>query len=216
MLTQNPLIGRAKKKLGNIYARTLYGKNVIQTCPPPTKGKQTPNQIAASSRFGWLSRLSNQVSASLLNQIYYQAPIGRSRRMQWMKDLASGMTQAGESWQFLPQNIVSLGSNLKVSETAFNCVLASTQLNIPIADLSAVGSAITTETPLLILICPEADICISLLPYTTLQNEQISLNNLSSTLIGKESYIFPLWKTNIGTQATPVITFGSYQKKTLS
>lgn len=212
MLTQNPIIGRAKNKLGNIYARTLYGKNVIQTCPPSTKGKQKPNQIAASNRFGWLSRLSNQVSASLLNQIYYSAPIGRSRRMQWMKDLTTGMMNTGDSWQFLPQNIVSLGSNLKVSETAFSCVLDSTQLEIPIEDLSAVGSAITTETPLLILICPEADICISLFPYTTLENEQISLNNLSTTLIGKESYIFPLWKTNIGTQATPIITFGRYEK----
>ena len=212
MITQNPIIGHARNKLGGVYARTMFGKNILQTCPPPTKGKETPNQIAARQMFGFVSRLSTQIEPSLLNSIFYNTPIGRSRRGQWCKDLASGMTKAVEGWIFDPLSISQLGSNLKVSETALILSPASTQVEIPVSDLSAVGSAILDEVPLLICICPEKAICISLLPWTTIEGETITLTNISTTLVGEVCFIFPLWKVNIGTTQTPIIAYGSYVK----
>ena len=212
MITQNPIIGRARKKLAGVYARTFYGKNILQSCPPSTKGKQTTSQVAACSAFGALSLMANQISASLLNMIYYAAPSGRSRRAQWTKDLSSGMVKTNGVWTFDPSLIQTLGYNSKVSETAFIFTPASTQLSISVAELSAVSPAIIDEVPLLILICADLNICQSLLDNTTLVEDTLSLENLSTSLIGHECYIFPLWKVNVGTTRTPVYAYGSFQK----
>lgn len=212
MITQNPVIGHSHNKIGNVYGRTLYGKNVLQTCPPPTKGKQTASQVAVCSMFGRISKLSNQIDASLLNQIYYYSPLGRSRRGQWCKDLATGMQKVNNVWSFNPLQIQQLGTNTAVSSVAFPCVVGSSSLRIAIADLSALAAADTTEIPLLILICPSKDICISLLPFTSLDGDDLVLSNLSSTLFGEQSYIFPLWQTNIGTTNTPIYAYGAFEK----
>lgn len=212
MITQNPIIGRAKNKLAGVYARTLYGKNVLQSCPPPTKGHQTANQQAVCSAFGRVSRLANQLSASMLNQIYYSAPQGRSRRAQWCKDLAKGMTKVDTDWVFNPNLIETLGGNPKVSTEPFLVTPTQTILEITSDALSATSIADKSKVPCLVLICIEANVCISLLPYTQLQDNILTLSNLSTTLVEKECYIFPLWQTNVGTQATPIYAYGSYGK----
>lgn len=212
MITQNPIIGRAKNKLAGVYARTLYGKNVLQSCPPPTKGHQTANQQAVCSAFGRVSRLANQLSASMLNQIYYSAPQGRSRRAQWCKDLAKGMTKVDTDWIFNPSLIETLGGNPKVSTEPFIVTPTQTSLEISSDALSATTIADKSKVPCLVLICIEANVCISLVPYTSINDGTITLSNLSSTLVGKECYIFSLWQTNVGTTTTPIYAYGSYGK----
>lgn len=212
MITQNPIIGHARNKLGGVYARTMYGKNIIQTCPPPTKGKETPNQIAARQMFGFVSRLSMQIEPSLLNSIFYNAPIGRSRRGQWCKDLATGMAKTAEGWIFDPSLISELGSNPQVSDTALILTPASTQVEIQVTDLSSMGGAILDQVPLLICLCLEKELCISLLPWTTIEDQTITLTNISTSLIGSECYIYPLWRVNMGTEQTPIYAYGSYVK----
>lgn len=211
MITQNPITGKARKKLGALYARTLYGKNVIQQCPPSRKGKQTKAEQEASRGFGFVSLLSAQLSASILNQIYYAPPTGRNRRQQWCKDLMTGRYKEDDQWNYNPALIRKLGGNPKVSESAISLTPASTEVVIPMSNFSAVNNAITTEPPCIILICVEACICISLLDYTTIVGENIVLQNLSTTLVGKECWLFPLWQTNVGTQQNPIICYGRYE-----
>lgn len=212
MITQNPIIGRARKKLAGVYARTLYGKNILQSCPPPHNGKKTEYQAAAWNSFGLLSKMSNQLSASLLNSIYYAAPIGRSRRGQWCKDLATGMQKSAQGWIFDPTMIEILGGNPKVAETAFSLIPTLTRFEINVSSLSAVGNAVTTEIPCLILICPSKNICIDLLPFTTLNDGILTVEPISTTLLNEECFIFPLWRVNVGTQANPIWAYGSFQK----
>lgn len=212
MITQNPIIGKARKKVAGVYARTFYGKNVVQSCPPSRRGKQTPAEMAASRAFSTVALLSNQVSASLLNSIYYAPPSGRSRRSQWMKDLAKGSTKDEGSWTFDPSLIQKLGGNPKVTESALNVVVDATRVEIPLTALSAVGNAVTTEKPCLILIDVVDKICIDLLSYTTLTNGKIVLENLSQTLLGKECWLFPLWQVNVGTQQNPIYAYGRFEK----
>ena len=213
MITQNPIIGRAKKKLGGIYARTLYGKNVLQACPPPTKGKQTPGQLAASNAFGKLSRLSNQISPSLLNSIYYTSPTGRSRRGEWCRQLGKGLIKTENGWVFNPSLLPKLGSNHVVSIEPLVLTPSTTQVSFGVELLSCVGNAITTEKPCLILICPEANVCISMLEYTVIDNNVVTLSPLSTTLINKQCWIFPLWQVNEGTQKNPSYQYGSFEKQ---
>lgn len=212
METQNPITGRAKKKLGNVYSRTLYGKNILQTCPPSTKGHQTPNQLAAQSAFAVVQRLSTQISASLLNSIYYQAPNGRSRRSQWQKELSAGNQKTDGRWQYDPSAIIRLGSNPVVSEEAFCFTPASTEVIIPKSSLSAVNQAIISEIPCLILICPSKMVCISLFDFTSLQGNNIVLQNISTSLINEVCWIFPLWLVNMGTEQHPLLNYGSFEK----
>ena len=212
MITQNPIIGKAKKKLAGIYARTLYGKNVLQSCPPPNKGKLAPSQIAAQSAFGFVSKLSNQLSQSLLNQIYYTTPVGRNRRQTWCKQLLSGNLKTDNGWQYQPQMIERLGTNSVVSQQYLALTPHSTSVEIDLNNLNALPNAIKNEPPCIILIDVEDCICISLLDYTTIDENNVYLENLSSTLIGKECFLFPLWKVNIGTEQNPIITYGSYQR----
>ena len=210
MIVQNPIIGRSKNKLSGIYARTLNGKNVIQSCPPPTKGKQTANQVASSTMFGELSRLSNQVSASLLNMLFYSAPTGRTRRAEWCRQLGKAMKKENNLWIFDPSLITSLGGNTKVCSEPYIFTPTQNQLRIAKTDLPSETIAIKSEIPCLILICADTKQCISLLPWTTIDENDIILTNLSSTYLNHRCFIFPLWQFNIGTQNNPILTYGAY------
>lgn len=213
MITQNPIIGQAKKKLSGIYARTLYGKNVIQSCPPPTKGKQKPSQIASSTMFGQLSRLSKQVEASLLNYIYYSTPVGRSRRAEWCRQLAAGMRKEGAEWIFDPSLIQRLGGNPIVTAEPLIYTPTATSFRISKTDFSAINNAQLDKTPCLILICVDTKQCISLLPWTSIDEENVILTNVSTTFQNHSCYIFPLWQVNVGSLNNPIYTYGSYSNQ---
>lgn len=212
MITQNPIIGRARKKLGGVYARTLYGKNVVQSCPPPKADKLMHSQIASCNLFAYFSRLSNQVPASLLNNIFYQAPIGRSRRAEWMRQLTVAREKTENGWQVNLSLITALGSNAAVTTEPIIIVPTSSQLRINFDEVSHLDRAIMDQKPCLILICKDTEQCIDLLSYTSLENNEIVLNNLSPTYRGHECYIYFLWQTNIGTSQNPILVYGSYQK----
>lgn len=212
MITQNPITGKARRRLGNIYARTLYGKNVIQTCPPPRKGKETEALRKVNNLFKAVANMANQLSASLLNQIYYTPPTGRNRRQQFFKDLAQGEYLDDNQWKFNPSLIERIGNNPIVSSDCLQIELLSNRVEISSSELSSTEIALQNEIPLLILICFDTQTCMSCLQYTQIETSTIVLQELPSRLIGKEVSIFPLWKTNIGTQANPIITWGGYRK----
>lgn len=212
MITQNPITGRSRGRLANVYARTLYGKNVLQSCPPPTKGHQHPNQVKACTAFGYVSKLSNQISASVLNYLYYLQPQGRSRRQQWCKDLAKGMTKNGTEFAFDPSMIETLGGNAKVTETPVILTPEANQIQFSVDQLSVIGNVDTTLIPCVLMICPSEQICIDLLSFTTIDAGTITINPLSSTVIGKQCWFYFLWQINVGTQLTTIMSYGSYRK----
>lgn len=212
MITQNPITGKARRRLGNIYARTLYGKNVIQTCPPSRKGKETEALRKVNTLFKSISSMANQLSASLLNQIYYTPPTSRNRRQQFCKDLAMGRYYEDNEWKYNPSLIERLGNNPTVSTAPLQIEVLSNRVEINSSELSSTEIALVNEMPLLILIEFRTATCLSCFPYTQIENTNIILQNLPAKLIGKSVTIFPLWKTNIGTQANPIVTWGSYRK----
>lgn len=211
MITQNPIIGRARKKCAGIYARTLWGKNILQSCPPSTKGKQTPRQIETNNLFSKISRMAYQVSPSLLNQLFYEAPVGRSRRAEWMRQIAAGRQKLDGEWVFLPETIENLGGNLATCLEPFEVTPIGRQFTVNIANLSKTEIAITTEKPCVILMCQDTNTLISLIDYTTLTANQIQFENLTPTIIGHKCLLFTLWKYNAGSQQTPNHLYGSYK-----
>lgn len=210
MITQNPIIGSAKRKIGHVYARSMYGKNILQTCPPLTKGRQTANQINTGKAFGKLSLLSNQVSASLLNSIYYNAPANHSRRAEWLHQLAAGYFKEQNEWQYDPTRITALGSNKVVTKEIFPMTPPASYFSMEKSFFNKTTNAVDSRVPCVILICPETNQCISLLPWTTLDGDYIVFDNLSPTFIGKQCYLFPLWQCNVGTLLNPIYAYGSF------
>lgn len=212
MITQNPIIGRARKKIAGVYSRTLYGKNVLQTCPPPRKGKCTPNQIKAQNAFGTLSKLGYQISPSVLIQIYYQAPQGHSRRTELIQQLSKALTKENDQWTIDVAAIPQIGSNPIVTTEPIVLTPTNRSIRVAVATISKEPRAIIEKIPLVILICPETNQCISLLDYTQIEGSQIVMQNLSPTYMEKECYLYFLWKTNIGTQANPIEVYGRFEK----
>lgn len=210
MITQNPIIGRAKKKLAGVYARTLYGKNVLQTCPPPKKGSLQPSQIAAQTIFGTMSRMSNQLTQSELNYLFYQAPIGRSRRAEWMQQLMKGVVKNENTWDFVPTSIPAIGGNAAVTDAPMIITPTQNQLRFSVSTFSAIGNAVLDRTPCLLLICTDTKQAISLLPWTTMEDDEIVLDNLSPTFLNHECLLYCLWQYNAGTNQNPIWIYGSY------
>lgn len=212
MITQNPIIGRAKKKLGSVYARTMYGKNILQTCPPPTKGRQTQNQIAACTIFGYVSKLSNQLSQSLLNNIFYQNPSDRNRRQAFNKQLHSGVLKSNGQWIYDPSNISQIGTNTQTVASFKQITPIDQTFNIPFEDVPAINGADTSKIPLALAICPSANYCDSINYALTIENNILKFENASQLLVNRQCFIFVLWQINIGTQNNPIYAYGSYKK----
>ena len=179
----------------------------------------TPQVVATPSgvEVGYVARFADRIwifgTGEDRDSIYYSAPAGRSRRAEWCAQLGKGLKKTVNGWEFDPTQIVKLGSNHVVSTKALELEIDSTQVSFPVSLLSRVGNAIPEEKPCLILICPEANICITLLDYTIIEDETVTLSYLSSTLIDKHCWLFPLWVVNEGTQRNPSYAYGSFEKQ---
>jgi hypothetical protein len=68
-ILQNPLIGRARRKLGNTVFQTLYGQNILKSKPLTVKDAKTPAQLLARGRWSKLSKLLKQV-LNFINTAY--------------------------------------------------------------------------------------------------------------------------------------------------
>lgn len=210
MITQNPIIGHSKNKIGNVYCRVQYGKNVVQTRPGKRTSPMAPAQAASATAFGLLSKLANQIPASDLNQIYYSRPTDRSRRSEWLKQLAPGMQKVNGVWKYNPANITNLGSNKVVTKQAYVFTPITSNFRISKSLLNSTTNADETKVPCLVLICVDTNQCISLVPWTTLDGDFIAFWDLSPTFLNHECYIFPLWQTNVGTLLNPVYAYGAF------
>ena len=127
--------------------------------------------------------------------------------------LGKGLTKTVNGWEFNPLLLTKLGSNHVVSNEALELTPVSTQVSFGLEQLSCVGNAITSEKPCLILICPEANVCISMLEYTNIEDDVVTLSPLSTTLVNKQCWLFPLWQVNEGTQKNPSYQYGSFEKQ---
>lgn len=212
MITQNPIIGRSRNKLAGVYARTLYGKNVLQSCPTPTKKPPTPALQASRAAFGKISHMANLLPASLLLSLFYAAPAGCSRRQFLCSQLSKAVQRDGDAVSYSPTSILQLGSNPYVCQNYLTVHVESSTLQIDVADLDATSYAITTDLPTILALNFALDYFYDWTGYAAMSEGIITLQNLSSTVIGQDVSIFPLWKTNIGTTNTPIIVPGAYQK----
>ena len=68
-ILQNPLIGRAKKKIGNTVFSTVFGQNILKTKPLSIKNPKTDAQMAARKRVIKLAKLLRQV-VNYINTAY--------------------------------------------------------------------------------------------------------------------------------------------------
>ena len=211
MITQNPIIGRSRKKLGNVYSRTLWGKNILQTCPVMPCSPPTIALRASRDAFKLVQKMCHQISPSTLTQIYYAAPEGKPRRSVLMSQLLAPAIRSKKEVSFDLNLLKVLGTNRIVTEAGLIVEIMETEFSLPKEMFSATAYADTSRVPLIILVSYELGVCISLRSYTTLDGDWISFQNLSPTLIGHEVLMICLWETNIGTESNPNFIVGGYR-----
>lgn len=209
MITQNPITGRAKKKLGNVYARTLYGKNVIQSCPSPSKIPPTKALMDSRDVFRLVTRMANMLDASLLNNIYYSAPEGRSRRSLLIKQLFAGIYRFNKQIYYNLAAINPIGTNKVATTAGILYTIESKSFTIPISSFPSKPTADTTKVPCVLAISYELGLCVSFYNYITISGNDLVFDNISDTFLGHEVLLVALWQVNIGTLVNPIWVFGS-------
>lgn len=210
MITQNPITGRSRNKLAGVYARTLWGKNVLQSCPTPSHTPPSPALQASRNAFGRIMRMANMIPPQLMNSIFYSAPVGRSRRHTLASQLFTGVSRNGSEITFNLDNITAIGSNTVSCNAGVLVTITDSTLQLYIPDLSATTSAITNEVPLLLAVSYEREVCYPMIDLTSIEEEYLVVQNIPSTIFNVPLMIYPLWTVNVGTLRTPVYAYGSY------
>jgi len=210
MITQNPIIGRAKKKLAGVYARTLYGMNIIQSCPKPSTAPMSPARLACQRAFKFVSGMSNQLPQQLLNYLYYAAPQGRSRRNVLFSQLMKAVVLNGEFVTFDPNLITEIGSNPAALTAPVVVTSSGTSIMLTVADLETTQSAVLTQLNFIMALSYELGVVYDLAPLATLADGVVTINPIPSTWVGHQLYLYPLFDVNVGTVNNPVYAFGRF------
>lgn len=210
MITQNPITGRSRKKLAGVYARTLWGKNVIQSCPTHSSTPPSPALRASRSAFGKIMHMANMLPQQILTSIFYEAPVGRSRRHLLASQLFSGVIRSEADISFDLSSISAIGTNAVVCNQGLLTTLTDSTLHLTISDLSTTEAAITTEKPLLLVVSYERELCYPLLDLTTIEENNLIVSNLPSTIFNFPVMIYPLWLVNVNTSRNPVYAYGAF------
>lgn len=210
MITQNPIIGRAKKKLAGVYARTLYGMNIIQSCPKPSTNPMSPARLACQRAFKFVSGMSNQLPQQLLNYLYYAAPQGKSRRNVLSSQLMKAVVRDGEFVTFDPDLITEIGSNPAALTTPIVVTPSSTSIVLNVADLATTQSAVITQLHCILALSYELGVAYDLAPLASLAADVVTINPIPSNWVGHQLYLYPLFDVNVGTVNNPVYAFGRF------
>ena len=210
MITQNPIVGRARKKLSGVYARTLYGKNIIQSCPSPSNNPPTKALADSRAAFGHVMAMANMLPKSLLYNMFYNASVGHSRRHAFSSQLMQAVQRGTDGITYDPTAIAEIGSNPVVTTTGLLYTVPGASFTIPISEFQATSIADTTAVPCVIALSYDLGLCVSLLPYTAIVDDNLSFNNISESFFGQKVFMVALWQTNIGTQQTPNMVYGRY------
>lgn len=211
MITQNPITGRSRKKLAGVYARTLWGMNIIQSCPGPSKVPPSAALKSSRTTFGHVMMMANQVDAWLLTQIYYTAPVGRSRRHLLSKQLFAGVVRNNGEITYNLEAISQLGTNPVSTTIGLIYTIPAKSFTLPKSSFPYTTAADTSKQPCVFAISYDLGLCVPLLSYTELVGDDISFTNISDTFIGQRVLLLCLWQVNIGTTQTPVWQFGRFQ-----
>lgn len=88
MKTQNPLIGRSTKSIGQNTFYTLNGQNIVRTKPMVVANPNTPAQDAQRTRFKAFVAAANSMPEDDLNLLFATKQTGRNRRSMLQSQLA--------------------------------------------------------------------------------------------------------------------------------
>lgn len=212
MITQNPIVGRSRKKLAGVYARTYCGKNIIQSLPKPTTVPPTQALLDSRAAFATVRQMAAMFPASLLPQIYYAAPFGKTRRSVFMSQLFQGVVRENKKITYNELEIHDLGSNPVVTHSNIVITVPSKDFTLPLSTFNATEVADTSRVPLVIALQYTLRICQSWLPYTQIEGNNLVFKNISDTLVDEVVSLICLWQTNMGSNQIPVWTFGKFEK----
>ena len=214
MITQNPITGRSRKKLAGVYARTLWGQNIIQSNPTPSTTPPTQALKDSRAAFAHITQMANMVESSLLPYIMYTAPVGRSRRHVLTSQLYTGVQRIDKVVSYNLAALTQLGTNQVSTSSGYLFTIQSKSFQLAKSLFPAATIADTSRVPCVFAISYELGLCVPLLDYTSLDGDNLVFNNISDSFIGHEVLLLCLWQVNIRTNANPIWVYGRYQAET--
>lgn len=211
MITQNPITGRSRKKLAGVYARTLWGQNIIQSCPGPSNTPPTKALKDSRAAFALVMQMANMVPSQLLPYLFYTAPVGRSRRHVLSSQLYKGVLRNDKQISFDVNAINQLGTNPVATVAGLVYTIHAKSFSIPVSSFSATQLADLTRVPCIFAISYNLRVCVPFYDYTSIDGDNLVFNNISDTFLGQTVLLLPLWQINIGTTSNPIWVLGRYQ-----
>lgn len=211
MITQNPITGRSRKKLAGVYARTLWGMNVIQSLPTPSNKPATKELRANRDAFAIVQQMSNMVPPSLLPFLYYDKPVGRSRRHWLASDLNSGVLRIDKQITFDLAAFSRLGGNPLATTNSLIYTAPAKNFTLPASTFIATDLADTNRVPCVFALSYDLAVCVPLLDYTFIDGDNLVFENVSDTFVGKPALYICLWQVNMGNEQYPNWVYGSFR-----
>lgn len=155
-------------------------------------------------------QMSNMVPKFLLYNMYYAAPVGRSRRHELSAQLFTGVQRINFEISYNLQSLASLGSNPISTTAGLVFQVPDKEFFIPTNSFNATELANTSELPCIFAISYELALCVPLLDYVAFDGDNFHFTNISDSFIGHDVLLVCLWKVNVGTAQIPVWRYGRF------
>ncbi len=125
-ILQNPLIGRAKQKLGNTVFSAQFGKNTLRTKPLTIKNPKTAGQVAERTRMKKLVQLIRQVlnyiNAAYAGSVHGMSAYNRVISLNLPNCFTDNTSSIDPSLFVLCDNVGSFVDNVVLASTVANTI----------------------------------------------------------------------------------------------
>jgi len=125
-IVANPLIGVARKKMGNVVFTTQWGQNIMKTKPISIKDPKTPRQLAYRERFtklnGIIRQILHPINRAYAGSIKNMSPYNRVMSINMKNCFIDGTSSIDPSLFVFCENDGSFVDKIVLSSTTTNTI----------------------------------------------------------------------------------------------
>ena len=151
----------------------------------------SPKRLACQTAFRYVTEMANQLPASLLNNLFYSAPVGKSRRSVLISQLMKAVVRNDTEINYNAQLVSALGGNPIALKTPNIVQFTDTNITIQVDDVDVTPVAEISMLPCVIALSYDLHVVYNLLPLSSIENGTVSIGPVPSNWVGNEFYLYP-------------------------